>query len=76
MTTEERWRRIEDAVNGHEARLELLVNISERQQTLLERQDARLDEQRRDNAMTRRLWVRLAQKYGWVDEDGLFDEPE
>jgi hypothetical protein len=69
MTTEEGWRGIQEAVNGHEARIRLLESIAERLLSML-------DEQRHDNAMTRRLWVRLAQKYGWVDEDGLFDEPE
>ena len=47
----------------------------ERQQAMLERQDAVLEEVRRDARQTHRLWVRLAQRYGWLDEDGLFDEP-
>ena len=42
-------------------------------QELAVRQQEQLEEMRRDNAMTRRLWVKLAAKYGWEDED-LFHE--
>ena len=42
-------------------------------QELAVRQQEQLEEIRRDNAMTRRPWVKLAAKYGW-DDDDLFHE--
>ena len=69
---------LDDIVSGHETRLNLLTTIAERQQTLSERidkkidqMDERLEETRRDTAMTRRLWVNLAKKNGWLDDDDL-----
>ena len=56
---------LEESNRHHEARLNLLTAIVERQQTLLERLDAGLEEQRRQTAGIQRLWVRLAQKK-WV----------
>jgi hypothetical protein len=43
--------------------------MGERQQTLLEeiRQDVK--EARQDSAMTRRLWVHLARKNGWLEDE-------
>ena len=38
---------------------------------LLERQEALLAEVRRDTQQTQRLWVRLAQRYGWLEDDDL-----
>ena len=35
-----------------------------------------LEETRQDARMTRRLWVRLSQKYGWLDDDGLFEDDD
>ena len=63
-TTEERFRTLEDIVQGHEARINLLTGIAERQQDLLE-------EVRRDANQTQRLWVRLSRKYGWLDDEDL-----
>ncbi len=37
--------------------------------------EERLEETRRDVQQNRRLWARLAQRFGWIDEDGLFDDP-
>ena len=69
MTLEERIDQLEITSRTHDAMLNLLISI-------LERQDSRLEEQRHDNAMTRRLWVKLAAKHGWIDEDGLFDDDD
>ncbi len=81
---------LEESNRHHEARLNLLADIAERQQALLERLelnierldrnierlDRNLEEQRkevaeyrRDARQYQRLWVHLAQKYGWLDED-------
>ncbi len=88
---------LEESNRHHEARLNLLADIAERQQALLERLelnierldrnverldrnmerlDRNLEEQqkevaeyRRDTRQYQRLWVHLAQKHGWLDED-------
>ena len=58
-----------------EACTRLLTSVAKRQQTLLEelkmgqeRQDAMLQEVRRDAKQTQRLWVRLAQRHGWLED--------
>ena len=63
MTTEnieERVRQLEGTSRTHDAMLNLLLSLGERQQALLE-------EVRRDAQQTHRLWVRLARKYGWLE---------
>ena len=64
MSTEDRWTHLEDYVPNHDATINLLTTLVERQQILLE-------EVRRDAQMTQRLWVRLAKKHGWLDDDDL-----
>ncbi len=82
---EERVAELEATANNHGAMLNLLIAIGERQQTLLEEiqtevkeirvvqenQNELLEEVRRDTQQTQQLWVRLAQRYGWLDEDDL-----
>ena len=64
MTLEGRVEALENTSNGQEARIRLLELLAERSLDLIE-------EIRRDNQQTQRLWVRLAQRYGWLDEDDL-----
>ena len=66
---------IERTVEYHEARVALLEGIAERQQTLLEGMDTRLEEMRAQTAEGRRkadaaqcLWVYFARKFGWPEE--------
>ena len=115
-TIEERVAQLEGTSRTHEAMLNLLLSIGERQQELLERQQETLDrhqalldrhqalldrhqallerheelleryretqerqeellaEVRRDARQTQRLWVRLAQRYGWLDENDDTDQ--
>ena len=108
-TIEERVAQLEGTSRTHEAMLNLLLSIGERQQELLERQQETLDrhqalldrhqallerheelleryretqerqeellaEVRRDAQQTQRLWVRLAQRYGWLDENDDTDQ--
>ena len=54
---------------AHQDTIDSLVRTAERQQDMLERQETMLEEVRREAAQTRRLWGRLAQRYGWLDED-------
>ena len=48
--------------------------LLERHQETLERQQELLAEVRRDAQQTQRLWVRLAQRYGWLDENDDTDQ--
>ena len=70
---------LEESSRHHEVRLNLLADIAERQQDLIERIDTRIEQQnallkelKQDTAMTRRLWVRLCKKYGWLEDEDLF----
>ena len=65
---EQRIESLSDMTLGHEARIRLL-------EMLMERAIALQEELRRDNVQTRRLWVKLAERYGWTDDDGLFSDP-
>jgi hypothetical protein len=69
MTTEERFIELESKARSHDVAIDLLISMGERQQTLLEeiRQDVK--EARQDSAMTRRLWVHLARKNGWLEDE-------
>ena len=64
MTTEERLDRLEEV---SEKLTELMATVV----TAIQHQQELLDEVRQDTKMTRRLWVRLATKYGWLDEEDL-----
>ena len=64
MTTEENLERLK----------ELGVQLDELKTTadaMIQRQKKQLAEMREDTKMTRRLWVRLAAKYGWLDDEDL-----
>lgn len=54
---------------NHDAMLSLLISIGERQLEMLEGQREMLDEVRGDSKQTQRLWTRLAQRYGWLEDD-------
>ena len=87
-TIEERVAQLEGTSRTHEAMLDLLISIGERQQETLDRQQEMLErhqallerhqellaEVRRDAQQTQRLWVRLAQRYGWLDENDDTDQ--
>jgi hypothetical protein len=47
----------------------LLCTLLERHEAMFERQEAMLEEIRRDSKQTQRLWVRLAQRYGWIEDE-------
>ena len=55
---------LEEIIRYHDARMNLLASIAERQQTLLE-------EIKRDSSQTQRLWVNLSRKYGWLEDGDL-----
>ena len=56
-------------IANHDAMLENIITVQER---LLENQNTLtllLAEVREDAAVTRRLWFRLAQRYGWLEDE-------
>ena len=38
---------------------------------MIQRQEEELAEVREDTNMTRRMWVRLAKKHGWLDDEDV-----
>ena len=73
---EERVASLETAAERHEQTLARLDSIVENHDQLLDRilanQEATarlLEEVIHDAATTRRLWLRLAQRYGWLDDE-------
>ena len=68
-TLEERVAELERTATNHEAMFRLMIAIGERQQALLE-------QVQRDSQQTQRLWARLAQRYGWLDDDDLIPPQE
>ena len=85
MTTEQRLDRLEEvtiqlkemSMQLKETSMQLtelmaeVVGLVHRQDERLQHQRELLDEVRQDTKMTRRLWVRLATKHGWLDDDDL-----
>ena len=69
MVMEERLTTVEGTVAHQDACITLLTSIAERQQDLLERIDANLEQVQHDTEMTRRLWVHLARKHGWLEDE-------
>ena len=75
-TIDERVDSLEDTSLGHEARIRLLELLAERSLELLtevrrdnDHKAEVLAEMRRDTQQTQRLWLRLAEKYGWLEDD-------
>ena len=87
---EERVASLETATERHEQTIARLTTIAEDQDQLLDRLVANqetlqanqetivslLEELTRDAATTRRLWLRLAQRYGWLDDEQNGAQPE
>ena len=73
---EDRLAALEASDQQNEQTTARLVTIAENHDQLLERLLANqeaivnlLEELTRDAATTRRLWLRLAQRYGWLDDE-------
>ena len=67
---------MEERVSQLERLAELQVRYNENVVALLGRVMELLEETRKDARMNRRLWVRLSQRYGWLDDDGLFGDDD
>lgn len=71
-------QRHQEMLERHQELFGRIASISQRQQRqlddivgIIERQQEQLAEVREDAKMTRRLWVRLATKYGWLDDEDV-----
>ena len=80
---EERVTSLETAAQRHEQTIARLDSMIEDHDQLLDRLIANqeaianlLEEVTRDAAITRRLWLRLAQRYGWLDDEQNGNQPE
>ena len=80
---EERVSSLETTVERHEQTLARLDTIIENQYELMDRLLANqeaivslIGELTRDAATTRRLWLRLAQRYGWLDDEQNGAQPD
>ena len=70
-------RILEEHTNILRAHSTILTNqqrIMEEQTGILRALTENVDELRRDARHTQRLWIRLAQKNGWLDDEDLWDE--
>ena len=80
---EQTLARLDTIVENHD---ELLERLQTNQETLQANQEALhanqekvvslLEELTRDAATTRRLWLRLAQRYGWLDDEQNGAQPD
>ena len=75
--------RLVSIAENHDQLLERLLASQEalqaNQETLHSNQEAivnLLEELTRDAATTRRLWLRLAQRYGWLDDEQNGSQPD
>ncbi len=87
---EQTLARLDSIIENHDQLLDrLLVNqetlqanqetLQANQETLQANQEAivgLLEELTRDAATTRRLWLRLAQRYGWLDDEQNGTQPD
>ena len=87
---EQRVASLEAAAERHEQTIARLGSIAENHDQLLDRLLANqetlqanqeaivslLEELTRDAATTRRLWLRLAQRYGWLDDEQNGAQPD
>lgn len=80
---EQTLARLASIAEDHDQILERLVanqeTLQANQETLQANQEAivsLLEEVARDAATTRRLWLRLAQRYGWLDDEQNGSQPE
>ena len=64
MTTEER-------LPGLERREGLLLALTEQIVQILQGHEEQMAELRRDGQQLQRLWVHLAKKHGWLDDEDL-----
>ena len=68
--------RLDSMVEDHDQLLDRIIANQEALQANHEAIVSLLEEVTRDAAITRRLWLRLAQRYGWLDDEQNGNQPE
>lgn len=74
--SEQTTARMAEMIEHQDELMERLVANQEGLQANQETMFNLLEEVRRDAAVTRRLWLRLAQRYGWLDDEQNGDHPD
>ena len=80
---EQTLARLDAIIENHDQFMDRLLASQERLQANQERLEANqerivglMEELTRDAATTRRLWLRLAQRYGWLDDEQNGAQPD
>ena len=80
---EQTTARLDTIIENHDELLERIMSnleaLQSSQEALKSNQEAivnLLEELTRDAATTRRLWLRLAQRYGWLDDEQNGTQPD
>ena len=73
QATQDRMQATQDRMQATQDRMQ---DIQERMQDNHEAIVSLLEELTREAANTRRLWLRLAQRYGWIDDEQNGAQPE
>ncbi len=68
---EERADRHDEMIGRLVVMSEKLVEMDRQLMVAIARTDEKLEEIRKDTRQTQRLWVKLAQKHGWLDDEDL-----
>ena len=68
--------RLDSMIEDHDQLLDRIIANQEALQANHEAIVSLLEEVTRDAAITRRLWLRLAQRYGWLDDEQNGNQPE
>ena len=73
---EQRLARMDAIIENHDQFMDRLLANQERLEANQESIVGLLEELTRDAATTRRLWLRLAQRYGWLDDEQNGAQPD
>lgn len=73
---EQTTARLDAIIENHDQLLERLLTNQEALQANQVAIVNLLEELTRDAATTRRLWLRLAQRYGWLDDEQNGSQPD
>ena len=74
-TTDERLTKVEDTTTKLVEFQGLLLGHQDHVVQLLVKVTEQVEEYRRDAKQMQRVWVHIARKYGWLDDDGSVSNP-
>ncbi len=69
MNMQERMEHLETLSNNHERMINLLITLNERVVDMIEELREEVKKVTRTADAAQRLWVKMAEKHGWLDED-------